>query len=267
MACLCDENRQRCAPWLVSVPCGYRTVFAYMKVREYMTTTTKPEKSKLNKGHRSRLRQRMIEGGGNALLDHELVEYILGLAIPRRDMKPLAKQLIEHFGGYSALLTADAESIARFPGMGETSTAALKIAQASALRLISEPVREMPMLSSWQALLDYLRADMAHMKTERVRTLFLDTKNRLIRDEVASEGSIDQAAIYTREVIRRALDLGAAAVILVHNHPSGDSAPSRQDIAMTREIIDAGKKLGIAVHDHIIIGKDGHSSMRSAGLL
>ncbi len=219
------------------------------------------------KGHRARLRSRLLEGGPDALLDHELVEYLLALAIPRRDTKPIAKQLLAHFGGLSALFAADPESIAKLPFMGETSVAAIKIVQAAALRMISEPVREAPILASWNALLDYLRADMAHLSNERVRTLYLDTKNRLIRDEVASEGSVDQSAIYTREVIRRALDLGASAVILVHNHPSGDSAPSRQDIAMTHEIVEAGKRLGIAVHDHIIVGKDGHHSMRSAGLL
>ncbi|HNW18225.1 MAG TPA: DNA repair protein RadC [Sphingorhabdus lacus] len=218
-------------------------------------------------GHRARLRTRLLEAGGDSLLDHELVEYILALAIPRKDTKPLAKQLLAHYGGFSALLTADTENIVRQAGMGETSTAALKIVQAAALRLLSEPVREQPMLASWQSLLDYLRADMAHLTIERVRTLYLNSKNMLIRDEVSSEGSIDQAAIYTREVIKRAIDLGAAAIILVHNHPSGDSAPSRQDIAMTRDIITAAKSFGIAVHDHIIIGKDGYSSMRSAGLI
>ena len=218
-------------------------------------------------GHRARLRTRLLEGGGDSLLDHELIEYLLALAIPRKDTKPLAKQLIAQYGGFSALLTADAESIARQTGMGETSTAALKIVQAAALRLLSEPVREQPILASWQSLLDYLRADMAHLTIERVRTLYLNSKNMLIRDEVTSEGSIDQAAIYTREVVRRAIDLGAAAIILVHNHPSGDIAPSRQDIAMTRDIMTAAKSFGIAVHDHIIIGKDGYSSMRSAGLI
>ncbi|WP_373472915.1 RadC family protein [Sphingorhabdus lacus] len=218
-------------------------------------------------GHRARLRTRLLEAGGDSLLDHELVEYILAMAIPRKDTKPLAKQLLAHYGGFSALLTADTENIVRQAGMGETSTAALKIVQAAALRLLSEPVREQPMLASWQSLLDYLRADMAHLTIERVRTLYLNSKNMLIRDEVTSEGSIDQAAIYTREVIKRAIDLGAAAIILVHNHPSGDSAPSRQDIAMTRDIITAAKSFGIAVHDHIIIGKDGYSSMRSAGLI
>jgi len=219
------------------------------------------------KGHRSRLRSRLLDGGPDALLDHELIEYLLALAIPRRDTKPIAKQLIAEFGNLAALFCADPESIAKLPYMGETSVAAIKIVQAAALRMISEPVREAPILASWNALLDYLRADMAHLSNERVRTLYLDTKNQLIRDEVASEGSVDQAAIYTREVIRRALDLGATAVILVHNHPSGDSAPSRQDIVMTREIIEAGKRLGIDVHDHIIIGKDGHHSMRTAGLI
>ena len=218
-------------------------------------------------GHRARLRTRLLEAGGDSLLDHELVEYLLALAIPRKDTKPLAKQLLAHYGGFSALLTADTENIVRQAGMGETSTAALKIVQAAALRLLSEPVREQPMLASWQSLLDYLRADMSHLTIEHVRTLYLNSKNMLIRDEVTSEGSIDQAAIYTREVIKRAIDLGAAAIILVHNHPSGDSAPSRQDIAMTRDIINAAKSFGIAVHDHIIIGKDGYSSMRSAGLI
>ena len=218
-------------------------------------------------GHRARLRGRLLGQGGDALLDHELVEYLLALAIPRRDTKPLAKQLIAHYGGLSALITADAENIASQPGMGETSTAALKIVQAAALRLLSEPVREQQILASWDALLDYLRADMAHLTIERMRVLYLNSKNMLVRDEVASEGSVDQTAVYTREIIRRAMDLGATAIILVHNHPSGDSAPSRQDISMTREIADAGKKLGISVHDHIIIGKDGFSSMRSAGLI
>jgi DNA repair protein RadC len=218
-------------------------------------------------GHRDRLRTRLLEQGGDALQDHELVEYLLALVIPRMDTKPLAKQLLAHYGNLASLFAADAENLKKQPGLGERSTAAIKIVQAAALRMLSEPVREMPVLSSWQSLLDYLRADMAHLTTERVRVLYLNAKNQMIRDEIASEGSIDQAAIYTREIIRRAMDLGAAAVILVHNHPSGDSAPSRQDISMTREIADAGKKLGIAVHDHIIVGKDGYSSMRSAGLI
>ena len=218
-------------------------------------------------GHRERLRKRLFERRGESLHDHEIVEYLLALAIPRRDTKQIAKDLLAKYGGLSALLTADPESIIQEKWMGETSVAALKIVQVAAIRLLSEPVREQPVLASWQSLLDYLRADMAHLTIERVRVLYLNSKNTLIRDEIASEGSLDQAAIYTREIIRRSIDLGAAAIILVHNHPSGDSAPSRQDINMTREIAEAGKKLGIAVHDHVIVGKDGISSMRSAGLI
>jgi DNA repair protein RadC len=218
-------------------------------------------------GHRARLQHRILIGQGHGLHDHELVEYLLALAIPRRDTKPLAKQLIEEFGSFSRLLVSDADALVNFPGMGETSVAALKIVQVAGLRLISEPVRTQPILSSWQALLDYLRADMAQLAHERVRVLHLDSKNRLIRDELVSQGSIDQAALYTREVIKRALALGSAAIILVHNHPSGDSTPSRQDIAITKDICAAGRTLGITVHDHIIIGKDGHTSFRSKGLI
>ena len=218
-------------------------------------------------GHRARLRQRLIEGGPDALLDHELIEYLLTLAIPRIDTKPLAKALLHEFGGVAGLLTADAAAIGRVKGMGEGSVAALKIVQAASLRLLRDKVKDQPVLASWQALLDYLRADMAHKTTERVRVLHLNSRNMLIRDEAMAEGSIDQAAIHPREVIRRAIDLGSSAIILVHNHPSGDPAPSRADIALTRDIADAGKKLGIAVHDHIIIGANGHSSMRALGLL
>ena len=218
-------------------------------------------------GHRARLRKRLIEGGGEALLDHELIEYLLALAIPRRDTKPLAKQLIHDFGGIAGLLTADAEAIGRTNGMGETAVAALKIVQAASLRLLRDKVMQQPVLASWAALLDYLRADMAHLTIERVRVLHLNSKNMLIRDEVTGEGSIDQAPVYIREVIRRAIDLGSSAIILVHNHPSGDPAPSRADITLTRDIADAGKKLGIAVHDHVIIGANGHSSMRAMGLI
>lgn len=218
-------------------------------------------------GHRARLRERLLNTDGTGLHDHEIVEYLLTLAIPRRDTKPLAKQLIDHFGSLAAVLTADGDSLRAVPGMGETSAAALKIVQVAARRLVSEPVRRQPILSSWQALLDYLRLDMAHLTRERVRVLFLNAKNMLISDDVMSEGSVDQAAIYTRQVIKRALDLGAVSLILVHNHPSGNPQPSKQDIQITREIIEAGKRLGIAVHDHIIIGLDGHSSMRSMGLI
>lgn len=218
-------------------------------------------------GHRARLRHRLAQGGPDALLDHELVEYLLALAIPRRDTKPMAKQLLEEFGGIGGLLTADWHSLSRMPGLGETSIAALKVAQAAALRLLTSRVANQPILSSWQALLDYLYADMAHLTVERVRILHLNTRNMLIRDENMGEGSVDQAAIYTREVIRRALELGSSSLILVHNHPSGAPQPSRQDISITRQIIEASRPLGITVHDHIIIGTDGHASLRAMGLM
>ncbi len=218
-------------------------------------------------GHRARLRQRLATGGGEALLDHELIEYLLALAIPRKDTKPLANTLLREFGGIGGVLTADWESLGRVPGMGDTSIAAIKVAQASALRLLKADVVARPVLASWQALLDYLRADMAHLTIERVRVLHLNSRNVLLRDEVMSEGSVDQAAIYTREVVKRAMDLGSAGLILVHNHPSGDPSPSRQDIEITRQIVDAARRLGISVHDHIIIGANGHTSFRAQGLI
>jgi DNA repair protein RadC len=218
-------------------------------------------------GHRARLRQKLAESGGGALHDHELIEYLLALAIPRRDTKPLAKALLREFGGIGGLMTADWQAIARVPGMGDTSVAAIKIVQATALRMLRNEVAARPVLGSWQALLDYLRADMAFLGVERVRVLHLNSRNMLIRDDHMGDGSIDQAAIYTREVIRRAIDLGSAALILVHNHPSGDPSPSRQDIDVTRQIIDAGKRLNISVHDHVIIAGQGHVSLRAKGLL
>lgn len=165
------------------------------------------------------------------------------------------------------MLTADAEALGRVKGMGEISTAAIKITHAAAIRLLQSQVSDRPVLANWQALLDYLRADMAHHAIERFRVLHLNTKNMLIRDEVMSKGSIDQAAVYVREVIRRAIDLGSASIILVHNHPSGDPSPSRADIEITRTIAEAGKRLGITVHDHIVMGTGGHVSLRAQGLI
>jgi DNA repair protein RadC len=216
-------------------------------------------------GHRARLRKRLIEGGPDALLDHELIEYLLALAIPRRDTKPQARALLAEFGSLGAVFHADSESLAR-AGLSEGSIAAIKIAQASAIRLLKGETVARPILGNWQALTDYLHAAMAHRMTESARVLHLNARNMLIRDELVSEGSIDQAAIYVREVARRALELGSAAIILVHNHPSGDPSPSRQDIALTREIVTALKPLGIQVHDHVVIGSTGHASLRALGL-
>jgi DNA repair protein RadC len=226
-----------------------------------------PDASSDGSGHRARLRQRLIEGGPDALLDHELVEYLLALAIPRRDTKPLAKKLLREFGGFGALLAADAASIARVGEISETSVAALKIAQAAALRLLREEIRQRPVLSSWDALLDYLRADMAHGAIERVRILFLNSKNALIQDDLMWTGAVDESAVHIREIMRRALDLQASAIIVVHNHPSGDPSPSKQDIRLTRDLAEAGRHLGVTLHDHIIIGVQGHSSLRALGLI
>jgi DNA repair protein RadC len=217
-------------------------------------------------GHRARLRERLLRQGPDALLDHEIVEYLLALVIPRRDTKTLAKRLLNGFGGIGGLFAADAPEIER-AGFSETVVAALKIVNAAALRLLAAEIKSRPILGSWQALLDYLRADMAALPIERVRVLFLNAKNMLIRDELMSEGSTSEAAMYAREVIRRAIDLHASSLILVHNHPSGDPSPSKQDIAVTRDIVEAGKRLGIAVHDHVIVSAQGHSSMRAMGLL
>ncbi len=217
-------------------------------------------------GHRARLRKRLFEAP-TALHDHELVEYLLALALPRRDTKSLAKKLIRDFGGVGALLAADAKAIIRVGQVSEGAAAAIKIAQAAAVRLLQSECEKKPMLGSWQALLDYLRADMAFLPVERVRILYLNAKNMLIRDEPLSDGSVDEAAVYVREVIKRALDYQATAIILVHNHPSGDPQPSQQDIRLTHEIIDAARPLRISVHDHVIVGASGHSSMRAMGLI
>ena len=218
------------------------------------------------KGHRDRLRKRLL-GDGEALLDYELLEYLLALVNRRVDTKPVAKALIREFGGIGGVLRADAAALMRVSGMGEQGVAALKIAHAAAIRMVREDAAARPVLANWQALLDYLRADMAHHAIERFRVLHLNTRNMLIMDEVMSEGTIDQAPVYVRQVIKRALDLQSAAVILVHNHPSGDPSPSRADIDITRAIADAGKPLGIGVHDHLIIGTSGHASLRAKGLI
>lgn len=218
-------------------------------------------------GHRSRLRARLLDGGAEALADHEVVEYLLMTAIPRRDVKPLARDLMRRFGGLAGVLNADPAALSAHSGMGETSTAALKIVALATRRLARAAVREQPVLGSWQALIDYLHIDMAHLTVERVRVLFLNTQNMLIHDEHIGDGSIDEAAIHPREVIRRALDLGSTALILVHNHPSGSPQPSRADIQITNRIAEAGRLLGITVHDHVIIGREGHVSLKAKGLI
>lgn len=218
-------------------------------------------------GHRARLRDRLLGAGGDALADYEIVEYLLMLARPRVDTKPVAKALLREFGGLGPLLEADPESLRRVPDMGDVSVAAIKLLKAAVQRTLIGEIDGRPVLGNWQGLLDYLRGDMAFRATECVHVLHLDSKNQLVRNERMSEGSIDQSAIYVREVVKRALDLGSASIILAHNHPSGDPAPSRQDIAITRDIAAALRPLGIAVHDHVIVASGGHASLRSMGLL
>jgi DNA repair protein RadC len=218
-------------------------------------------------GHRARLRARLLDGGAEALADHEVIEYLLMTAIPRRDVKPLARSLMQRFGGLAAVLNADPRALILHPGMGETSAAALKIVALGVRRLARAEVRQQPVLASWQALIDYLTIDMAHLTVERVRVLYLNSQNMLIMDEHVGDGSIDEAAIHPREVIRRGLDLGATALILVHNHPSGSPQPSKADIQITNRIAEAGRLLGIVVHDHVIIGREGHVSLKAKGLI
>jgi len=225
-----------------------------------------PEKPR-HAGHRERLRERFVMGGAGAMPDYELLELVLFAAIPRRDVKPLAKTLLARFGNFAEVIAAPRARLLEIPGLGENAVAQLKIIEAAALRLAKTKLLGKPALSSWQALLDYCAAAMARAPREEFRVLFLDRKNVLIADEVQSAGTIDHTSVYPREIVKRALDLGASAMILVHNHPSGDPTPSRADIEMTREIAAAAKPLKIAIHDHLVIGRNGHASFKSLQLL
>ena len=210
---------------------------------------------------------RFLKGGADAMPDYELLELTLFAAIPRRDTKPLAKALMARFGSFAEVIAAPRARLMDVPGVGETVANHLKIVEAAAQRLAKSQVMGRPALSSWSALLDYCTAAMARSDKEEFRVLFLDRKNVLIADKVQNKGTVDHAPVYPREVVKRALELSASAIILVHNHPSGDPTPSKADIAMTREIVTAAKALGISVHDHLVIGRAGHSSFKSLGLL
>lgn len=220
-----------------------------------------------NAGHRDRLRQRFANAGEGALADYELLEMLLFRSLPRIDTKPIAKALITRFGSFGEVLGADPSLLMEVKGVKEATALDLKIVAAAARTMIRTGVLNREVLSSWNAVLDYCTAAMAYENKEQFRILFLDKKNALIADEVQQTGTVDHTPVYPREVLKRALELSATAIILVHNHPSGDPTPSRADIAMTKQIIDAIKPLGIAVHDHIIIGKSGHASMRGMQLI
>ncbi len=218
-------------------------------------------------GHRERLRMRFAKTGAEGLHDYEMLELILFRAIPRRDVKPLAKNLIKLFGGFAEVLSAPVERLVETQGVSQAVAQELKIVHAASIKLTQERVLNRPVISSWTELLAYCRAVMADEKIELFRILFLDKKNILIGDEVQGRGTVDHTPVYPREVVKRALELGASAIILVHNHPSGDPTPSRADIEMTRQIQDAAQALTIRVHDHLIIGADQHVSFKNLGLL
>jgi DNA repair protein RadC len=218
-------------------------------------------------GHRERLRERFAKGGADAMPDYELLELTLFAALPRRDTKPLAKTLLARFGSFAEVIAAPRARLLEVKGVGESVANHLKIVEAAAHRLAKTRIINRPALSSWTALLDYCTAAMARSQNEEFRVLFLDRKNVLIADEVQNRGTVDHTPVYPREIIKRALELSASAIILVHNHPSGDPTPSKADIAMTREVAGAAKALGITVHDHLVIGRGGHASFKSLGLL
>jgi DNA repair protein RadC len=217
-------------------------------------------------GHRSRVRERVLRAGIESLPDYELLELLLFYAIDRIDTKPLAKRLIERFGTLGDIFAAEAAQLREFE-IDQRTLVLFRAVRESGRRLAERKVKDMPVLTNWQQLIDYCHAALAHEKTEQFRILFLDRKNVLIADEVQQRGTIDHTPVYPREVVKRALDLGAAALILVHNHPSGDPKPSRDDIEMTKEIRKASEALGISIHDHLVIGRKGHASFRSLGLL
>lgn len=217
--------------------------------------------------HRQRLRERFLRDGGDSFADYELLELLLCLAIPRRDVKPLAKALIRKFGSFAAAVAADPAALRAVEGVGDATVAALKLARASALRLSLAQAMKRDVVSSWQALIDYCLTSIAFSAIEEFHVLFLDGKNAVIAAERQQTGTVNHAPVYPREVMKRALELGAQALIVVHNHPSGDLSPSDADIAMTRDLRGAAEQLGLVLHDHLIIARGGHASFRSLGLL
>jgi DNA repair protein RadC len=218
-------------------------------------------------GHRERLRDRFREAGADALSDYELLELLLFRVQPRRDVKPLAKALLEKFGSFAEVVAAPEVRLNEVKGLGDASITELKIVQAAASRLLRGAVKRRPVLSSWSTVLDYCRTAQAFADREQFRVLFLDKRNQLIADETQQIGTVDHTPVYPREVVKRALELSATAIILVHNRPSGDPTPSRADIQMTQQVISVASPLGISVHDHIIVGKDGHASLKGLKLI
>ncbi|MDR6303482.1 DNA repair protein RadC [Nitrobacter vulgaris] len=218
-------------------------------------------------GHRERLRERFRDAGPDALSDYELLEMVLFRALPRRDVKPLAKSLIGRFGSFAEVVHAPDARLREINGLGESAIIELKLIAASASRVAKGQLKQRTVLSSWAAVIDYCRTSMAFADKEQFRILFLDKRNQLIADELQQVGTVDHTPVYPREVVKRALELSATSIIMVHNHPSGDPTPSQADIQMTKSIIDISSPLGISVHDHIIVGKNGHASLKGLRLI
>src|ERR1051325_922398 len=218
-------------------------------------------------GHRERLRARFCDAGADAVADYELLELVLFRAIPRRDVKPLAKELIKVFGSFAEVISAPARRLSQEGGLSAAAITELKVVQAAAARITRGEARKRPVLSSWDAVLDHCRTTLAFEDKEQFAIIFLDKRNQVIRDEIQQTGTVDHTPAYPREVVKRALEVGATAIILVHNHPSGDPTPSRADITMTQQIVEIAKPLGILVHDHIIVGKNGHASLKGLKLI
>jgi len=218
-------------------------------------------------GHRQRLRERFLKGGGNSLADYELLEMILYAASSRSDTKPLAKKLLAKFGSFAKVVNAENAELSAVEGVGEAAIASIKIIKAATEKLLKEEVSQGHIIASWTALLDYCRVSMGHKKNEEFRVLFLNNKNALIADELQQFGTVNHAPVYPREVVKRALELGASSIILTHNHPSGDPTPSKDDIDVTKKIVAAANSLGLSVHDHLIIAGNKHYSFKSNGLI
>ncbi len=218
-------------------------------------------------GHRARMRARLVSAGAEALADHEMLEMVLFLALPRRDTKPIARALLGRFGSFAGAIAAPVNDLRGVQGLGEAGTAALKLVQGAALRLLRAEVTDTPVLSNWDRLLEYLNAVLARERIEHFRVLFLDTRNRLLADEAQARGTVNHTPVYPREVVKRALELHATALILVHNHPSGDPTPSREDVAVTAEVKTAASTLSVTLRDHIIVGNGRWFSFRQHGLL
>lgn len=228
--------------------------------------TQEAENAPHYKGHRDRLRERFLRGGTDALAPYEVLEILLFMAIPRRDVKPLAKSLLSAFGSLAGVFHATPDELRR-AGLTDSSIAAVKLVRAASLHLLEQDVMNKPVLNSWNKLLAYLQATMGHEKKEHFRILFLNKKNELIADEIQQSGTIDHTPAYPREIVKRALELSATALILVHNHPSGDTTPSKDDIVMTERVIAAAKPIGITVHDHLIVSKNNVTSMKNKGII